>query len=198
MEKKQKTMMVVAMAAAFIAAGIFFADLAVPGSLEPPDPPGPTMLPLNELPPTWSRILPANDGETNGCNSSRFKCVMGGAAVLDMHTGLTWARDACLGKKTLPVDAVKYCYQLTIANQRGWRIPEIFELSSLLDMSQSGTEKLPSGHPFANVVSQNTYYWSGTKGTLDGFFWVIGLDGQVSEENGEGWASCVWPVRGGK
>jgi hypothetical protein len=36
---------------------------------------------LDDLPPTWSAILPAE---------SRFKLVMGNAAVLDRETGLVW------------------------------------------------------------------------------------------------------------
>jgi hypothetical protein len=38
--------------------------------------------------PDQTKTLPANDGEPDGCDSSRFKCVMDGAAVQDKQTGL--------------------------------------------------------------------------------------------------------------
>jgi len=102
-------------------------------------------------PPDKSKTLPANDGGPDGCDSSRFKCVMGGEAVLDNQTGLVWVRDAqILGKKVSWEEAVTYCESMNLGGKRGWRLPARDELISLLDTSQS-EPALPEGHPFLKI-----------------------------------------------
>ena len=83
--KKKKLMVVLVIFMAFIATALFLPNNLRCGSLEPTAPPGPTMKTLDEIPPTWSQILPA---------SERFVLVMGDEAVLDKETGLVWAKNA--------------------------------------------------------------------------------------------------------
>ncbi len=77
------------------------AGAAGAGSLEPSAPPGPTMKTLDEIPPTWSQVLPA---------AARFQVItaMNSNAVLDKETGLVWTR-APVGFSGNYVQAVSSC-----------------------------------------------------------------------------------------
>jgi hypothetical protein len=50
---------------------------------------------------------------------------------------------------------------LTVGNRKGWRLPTIQELASLLDPSVAftGVPALPIGHPF---TLGSVFYWSAT------------------------------------
>src|SRR5437879_1723533 len=107
-----------------------------------------TSVDVSGLQPTWDKVLAAND-TGDPCNSSRFKCVMGGAAVLDRETGLVWERSLSTNPFTRS-SAQSHCNNLTVGNRKGWRLPAVQELVSLVDPSQSFLAP-PPGHPFKNV-----------------------------------------------
>lgn len=131
----------------------------------------------------------------------------GDGTVSDRLTGLVWLKDAgCLGSAHWP-DAVAAARALA-AGQCGlsdhsaagqWRLPNIVELESLVDVSQ-GAPALPAGHPFTNVGDS---YWSSTtyRG-LDTEAWVLRYtDGRyindlVNNLKATG-MQAVWAVRDG-
>ncbi len=190
MRKQKKSILVLAVITAFVATGFFLPKLTGAGGSEPPAPPVTIMETLGEIPPTippaWSQILPA---------SERFVLVLNDEAVLDKETGLVWAKDAKLGDRQRIWElAVYYCGDLTIGNRKGWRLPTVEELASLIDPSQTDPA-LPSGHPFINV---QPFYWSSTTCTGNiGRAWAGAIK--------DGYVYCldkshprfVWPVRGG-
>jgi len=155
-------------------------------------------------PPDKDKTMPANDGGPDGCNSSRFKCVMGGEAVLDKQTGLTWARNADLagGTKTWQ-EAIEFCQNLEIGNRKGWRLPTKEELIAILDTSQSHPA-LPVGHPFNNLkTSSNTssgfnVYWTATisEANSDKAYNISLTAGMVMDEL-KLFDFVVWPVLDG-
>ncbi|MBT8368593.1 MAG: DUF1566 domain-containing protein [Deltaproteobacteria bacterium] len=78
-----------------------------------------------------------------------------------------------------------------------WRLPNIKELTSLLDHSQS-YPYLTSGHPFTFVY--NNYYWSSTTSVrYPERAWAVefGL-GRIVKRDMAATSLYVWPVRDGE
>jgi hypothetical protein len=116
-----------------------------------------------------------------------------------------WTRNADLpGVTKTWQGALDYVAGLNAGSGYGgytdWRLPNLFELRSLQDYSQS-SPTLPSGHPFVNVLSDISYWTSDTyhgyptdastvqmNGFLGG---MIGYNIKATEPR---W---VWAVRGG-
>jgi hypothetical protein len=84
-----------------------------------------------------------------------------------------------------------------VGNRKGWRLPTIQELASLVDPTQSNPA-LPAGHPFSNVQS-SSFYWSATTFAFDASgVWVERFnDGGVGPSNKSN-DYFVWFVRGGQ
>jgi hypothetical protein len=121
--------------------------------------------------------------------------------VFDKETGLVWERSpAGIGKSGLR-GAVVYSTTKIVGGRKGWRLPAIEELLSLVNPLATNPT-LPTGHPFVNV-KLDYYYWSLTRG----------LPMQSGEQNivwgynfGNADTSCIvvaeaacytWLVRGG-
>ena len=86
---------------------------------------------------------------------------MGNEAILDRETGLVWQRDTDPIPRNF-IDAQIYCYQALIGGRKGWRLPTIDELATLVDPTKSDPA-LPDGHLFTNVLygySWTRYYSS--------------------------------------
>jgi len=182
-----------------LSALVLMGGSAQAGSLEPPGPPAPTMKSLDEIPPAWSQVLPANDSG-DPCNSRRFQCVLPGAAnptgeaVLDRETGLVWERTPSAGSSAWNFAFHRCIQNISAGNRAGFRLPTVEELLSLIDPA---THALPVGHPFSSV--QPGFYWSGTSDPTDlsrAFFVAIGTPfgtqstPKVNDES-------IWCVRGG-
>lgn len=83
-------------------------------------------------------------------------------AVLDRETGLVWERapDSTFiewGR------AVFRCLNLAEGGRMGWRLPQVHELLSLVDLSVQTYPVLPAGHPFTVPdASPVTGFWAAT------------------------------------
>lgn len=84
-------------------------------------------------------------------------------------------------------------------HQSDWRLPNRFELESLLDIGQTGPA-LPAGHPFINVALD--YFWTSSYESyyVDlGIGWAVHFSaGAVQARSWNSEPCHAWPVRGGK
>jgi len=193
------TELIVGFAALFLMAGF-----AQAGSLEPSDPPGPTMKTLDQIPPTWSQIIPG---------SGRFELVMptpanpAGEAVLDKETGLVWEREVSPHKDIPSLNpggsnASFDCLRKTVGERKGWRLSSASEMASLLEPGVPGLD-LPIGHPFSGMAetTAEARVWTSTPvisiSSSTTLSYVVDFStGNVhTSNNGTFWKS--WCVRAG-
>lgn len=88
----------------------------------------------------------------------------GDSTVTDHATDLTWMKDDN-GSGVLWGDALSYCDGLTLAGTDDWRLPNIKELHSIVDYSQSpALDPIFNATVIANEAEQADYafYWSST------------------------------------
>ena len=146
-----------------------------------------------------------DDGELqNGAASPapRFTPVSSasGTVIADQLTGLTWTQNGAPPGGVLAwQDALYYIAELNINNYLGyndWRLPNLGELSSLLNQGQTNSMDWLNTQGFTNAWAGS--YWSST--TYSGYVsdaWFVHMnDGQVWHVSKDGNFS-VWPVRGG-
>ncbi len=133
-------------------------------------------------------------------NTGRFKVLsqFGGAAVLDKETGRVWEQSPDTDTRSW-VDALTHCYQRVVGRRKGWRLPTIEELASLVEPGNPpGGPDLPLGHPFDDV--QSFFYWSATTnpGNTDVAWGVVFANGNVLTHDKLDDDVFVWCVRGGQ
>ena len=150
------------------------ASVARGGGLDPPGPPDSTLQPLNQMPPDWHAALASNNGDGNGCGSSRFDCVMFQVicnptchftvdGVLDHETGLVWQRDLS-SAFTSWEGAQNACTNFTGGATKGWRLPTAAEMLSLADPGAvTPAFALPAGHPFRTIAGGPIVFWTTTR-----------------------------------
>ena len=146
--------------------------------------------------PSWDQTLPA---------ATRFVVLANFAsqAVLDRETGLVWERAPSTQRflNAPPPStfggtyALEHCESLSLGGRRGWRLPYIVELASLMDPTQT-QPALPVGHPF--TINYFEGFWSSTPYYKDAdsyrtAYFQLGQTG-VSSANS---SLPVWCVRGG-
>jgi hypothetical protein len=150
-------------------------------------------------PPAWDQKLQCDTHAT--CPRFIVLSNWNNEAVLDRETGLVWERSPAENdfQNGTWADAQIRCnILLTLGNRRGWRLPTVQELASLVDPTVPiPGPTLPAGHPFSNV--QSSVYWSATTVTdSTGSAWFVNFnDGSVFGGD-RSLPHFAWCVRGGQ
>lgn len=130
-------------------------------------------------------------------NTSRFTVLtdFGGAAVRDNETGLVWEQSP--ETKTQNWTGARFhCASRTIGGRKGWRLPSVHELASLVDPSVIPGPTLPVGHPFTNI--QPAHYWSASSFAGKPLYaWNVGFIMGMVHYIKTTDSHNVWCVRGG-
>ena len=137
---------------------------------------------------SWAKVLPA---------AERFIILTAftSDAVLDKNTGLVWEKSPQMVDAKWN-DARFICINKIIGGQKGWRLPSIPELTSLIDPSVAPPgPTLPPEHPFVNVQSAN--YWSATTiAESPTAAWMVFFNAGAVLNTKRDIKSQVWCVRG--
>lgn len=143
--------------------------------------------------------------------------------VTDNLTGLIWLKNAnctdTVGGVDKSSDKLSWANALIWSNNLAsgacglndgssaddWRLPNINELLSLLDVryhapplpNSIGTGQWTEGDPFLGVkISSNPYYWSSTSDGLNAdYAWYLRLSDGITLVGGKLSITYVWPVR---
>jgi uncharacterized protein DUF1566 len=136
----------------------------------------------------WDKNLPSG---------SRFTVLpsFNNEAVRDNNTGLVWEKSPQTAAVTW--NGARFtCINKNVGGQKGWRLPSIADLASLIDPSVAPPgPTLALGHPFNDV--QSAGYWSATtsaEDSSDAWFVYFGI-GFVDNDS-KTLSGQVWCVRG--
>jgi hypothetical protein len=141
----------------------------------------------------WARVI----------NSpSRFEILsdFSGEAVLDNETGLVWQRTPVPGEGE-PIEAPRRdafitCAEKTIGTRKGWRLPKVEELASLVDSTQQ-PPSLPPNHPFTDVNPTGLYWTASTVSTGEGLLVTFNMSQAPIDLQNVDNPNLYWCVRGG-
>jgi Protein of unknown function (DUF1566) len=146
------------------------------------------LIDLSGLPTNWDKSLPV---------AQRFSVLasFSNDAVRDDNTGLVWEKSP--QTPTATWNGARFtCINKNVGGQKGWRLPSIPELASLIDPSVAPPgPTLPSGHPFNKIQSAGS--WSATTSAEDASdAWFVYFGRGFVDHESKTSTGHVWCVRG--
>lgn len=123
--------------------------------------------------------------------------------VTDNLTGLTWLKNANIFGEVSRDDALEHARNIASGScglsdkskPGDWRLPNVNELQSLLDLNNSSGPALPTDSPFLNLQPAN--YWSSTSvAAFPALGWYVALAVGPPVFDLKNNLMRMWPVRG--
>jgi hypothetical protein len=133
--------------------------------------------------------------DTNNPSATRFITAFPGA-VLDKNTGLVWEQAPDATGRTWG-SATDHCVNKNVGGTRGWRLPSVAELASVLDGSPGAVAPFVPASVFTGV--QLADYWSATAFAADGpavNAWLVRFFIGNVIGAGKAGSNLAWCVRG--
>jgi hypothetical protein len=146
------------------------------------------MVDVSGIPPNWDKALSA---------AQRFVLLasFNNDAVRDNNTGLVWEKSPQTAAVTW--NGARFaCINKNVGGQKGWRLPAIPDLASLIDPSVTPPgPTLQPGHPFHNI--QSAGYWSATTSAEDSSdAWFVYFGRGFVDHDSKTHTGHAWCVRG--
>src|SRR5436305_1478991 len=123
--------------------------------------------------------------------------------VTDNLTGLVWLKNANLFGEVMRDEAIEHAHNLagggcglSDGSKAGdWRLPNVNELESLLNLDNSSGPAIPADHPFVNLQPAN--YWSSTSvAAFPALGWYVAMAIGPPVFDLKFNLMRMWPVRG--
>ena len=118
-------------------------------------------------------------------------------AVLDKETGLVWEQTPSGGISDWS-SAINHCSTIEAGGRKGWRLPTVEELGSVVDTTQSNPA-LSASHPFT-IGASDTFWSATTRAAVQTHAWGLSIS-NGAPQNGLTKANVsfkAWCVRGGQ
>ena len=113
--------------------------------------------------------------------------------VTDNETGLQW-QDNETASIMIWQDAINYCENLTLGDYNDWRLPNINELTSIVD----DTKVNPSLSPVFKFFASYGYWSSTTRAGSSGYAWIVSFYYGYQYYYNKNYSSYVRCVRAGQ
>ena len=192
--------------------------LVIAGSLDPPGPPAPTMVTLQQL---FDRLHAPSDTCFDNSGTNRFvDCGTTGlgtsnGTVKDMQTGLVWLKNAnCFGLTSWADANIKaaalasgQCGLVDGSKAGDWRLPTVEEWEAI-NMAgcypfpggptipdKTGTACYLTGVQWATNVQSNVYWSSSSNTATPSDAWAFDLFSREVNGGTKTFNLYVWPVR---